>query len=272
MREQPPPEEPVVEPEAPAEDAETPPDTTAADAEPEPEDGAQAAESGPSVSVEPYAGIGIATRSVRMPAPAGVLRVAPGVTPAAEVGLRVVAWPSADFGLVVNVVYQSALGFSVIERPPLALPKEVGARSERVALEVAPRWRFAGGKLNLAIPVGATVRTLWAEVHLSQTPSFSLVGPHVRAELRLSLSDVLSLRVAPELHYIMMVDDDLVNAGVSSQGVALGGDGSIEAQISQTWSFGINYRESHALLSAARGSVSFQDVERYLTLRAVGSF
>lgn len=267
-----PPEEPVAEPEPPSEDAETPAAATEADSAPEPESGAQAVESGPSVSIEPYVGIGISTRSISMPASAGVLKVAPGVTPAAEVGLRVVAWPGADFGFFVNLVYQSALGFSVTERPPLALAKEVGARSERVALEVAPRWRFAGGKLDLAIPVGATVRTLWAEVHMSTTPSFSLVGPHVRAELRLRVSELLSLRLAPELHYIMMVDDDLVNAGISSQGVALGGDAGVDAQISQAWSFGINYRESHALLSASRGSVSFADVERYLTLRAVGSF
>jgi hypothetical protein len=141
-----------------------------------------------------------------------------------------------------------------------------------VALDFAPRWRWANGQVELGIPIGATVRTLWAEVHMSQTPSFSLVGPHVRAELRVQLSELLSLRLAPELQYIMMVDDDLKTAGLSSQGVALGGDATVEAQISQVWSFRINYRESHALLSAARGSVSFQDVERYLTLRVVGSF
>ena len=86
------------------------------------------------------------------------------------------------------------------------------------------------------------------------------------------VTDRLSLRVAPELHYIMMVDADLVNAGLSGQGVALGGDAGVDAQISRVWTFGINYRQSHALLSATRGSVSFQDVERYLTVRAVGSF
>ena len=270
VREEPPPEEPAAEPESPLEGAEVTASESEAAAAPEPEAGAQ--EDGPSVSIEPFAGFGISTRSVRMPAMTGALEVAPGVTPAFEVGLRVQAWPHADFSFFANLVYQSALGFSVTERPPLALPKEVGARSERVALEVAPRWRFANGQLELGIPVGATVRTLWAEVHMSQTPSFSLVGPHVRGELRLRFSESISLRLAPELHYILMVDDDVKNAGVSASGVALGGDASVEAQVSQIWSFRIQYRESHALLSATRGSVSFQDVERYLTLRAVGSF
>jgi hypothetical protein len=264
-------EQPVAEPEAPLEAEETPGASTESEEAPAP---AEEAETGPSVSIQPFVGLGIATRSVRMPAMTGTgaLKIAPGVTPAFEIGLRVAAWPRADFSFFVNLVYQSALGFSVTERPPIALPKEVGARSERVALEFAPRWRFANGQLELGIPLGATVRTLWAEVHMSQTPSFSLVGPHARAELLLRVSELLSLRVAPELQYIMMVDDDLKTAGVSSQGVALGGDATLEAQISQVWSVRINYRESHALLGATRGSVSFEDVERYLTLRVVGSF
>jgi hypothetical protein len=242
------------------------------EAAPPPENAAQEGESGPSIRIEPYAGFGISTRSVRMPSKSGVLEVAPGVTPAAEVGLRVQLRPAADFSFFAHLIYQSALGFSVTEHPPLALEKEVRARSERVSLEIAPRWRIGGGKFELAIPVGATVRTLWAEVHTSQTPSYSLVGPHARVELRLAVSDMLSLRFGPDLQYIMMVDKDLITAGVSSQGIALGGDASVEAQVSEFWSFRVTYRESHALLAAARGTVSFQDVERYLTLRAVGSF
>lgn len=265
-------EEPAAESESPSEDAESSTDAAEEAPQSEPEEGAQAADDGPSVSIEPFAGFGIHTRSVRMPWMTGALEVAPGVTPAFEVGLRVHARPRAEFSYFVNLVYQSALGFSVTERPPIALPKEVGARSERVALEFAPRWRFSNGQIELGIPVGATVRTLWAEVHMSQTPSFSLVGPHARAEVQLRFNDAISLRIAPELQYIMMVDNDVKNAGVSSSGVALGGDASVEAQFSQVWSLRINYRESHALLSATRGSVSFSDVERYLTLRAVGSF
>lgn len=265
-------EEEAAEPEAAESSTESTDTQDEPSAAPAPESASEEGERGPSVRIEPYAGFGIATRSVRMPSTDGVLKVAPGVTPAAEVGLKVVVWPAADFSFFVNLIYQSALGFTVTERPPLSIEKEVRARSERVALEVAPRWRVAGGKLELAVPVGATVRTLWAEVHTSKTPSFSLVGPHARVELRVALSDMLSLRLAPELQYIMMVDRDLLTAGTTSQGMALGGDASLEAQLSEAWSIRIAYRESHASLGAARGSVTFQDVERYLTLRVVGSF
>jgi hypothetical protein len=269
---EPEPEPAADEPETPAADAESPASEDEADAPADAETAADEAESGPSIVIEPYAGIGLATRSVRTPIRTGIRRMTGGATPAAEVGLRVVAWPSAQLSLFMNLVYQSALGFTVTERAPTSLERKLGARSERVALEVGPRWRFAGGKLDVTIPVGATVRTLWAEVHIASTPSYSLVGPHARLELRLGLSDMLSLRLAPELHYIMMIDKELAETGVSSSGFALGGDASIDARLSQTWTLGVNYRESHAMLSALRGSVSFLDVERYVTLRAVGSF
>lgn len=254
-------------------DAEAPAAGEGADAEPAPENASEAA-SGPSVVIDAYAGFGIATRSLHMPATMmkGVLSIAPGVTPAAEVGLRVTSHPNAPFSYYVHLVYQSALGFSVTEHPPLALPKEVRARSERVALEFAPRWHLASSNLDIAIPLGATVRTLWAEVHTSQTPSFSLVGPHVRFEAVLSVTDMLSLRLSPELHYIIMIDQDLLNAGVGSSGPAIGGDVGADVRLSQMWSLGLNYRESHALLPASRGDIAFRDVERYLTLRATGSF
>jgi hypothetical protein len=245
-----------------------------ADAEAAPQSAAEAdsGANGPSVVIDAYAGFGIATRSVHMPSTMGALNLAPGVAPAAEVGLRVTSHPNAPLSFYVHLIYQSALGFSVTEHPPLALPKEVRARSERVALEIAPRWHFVSSKLDLAIPLGATIRTLWAEVHTSETPSFSLVGPHVRVEAAFSLGDRVSLKLSPELHYIIMVDQDLKTAGVGSSGPALGGDASVDARLSETWSTGINYRESHAILAPARGSVTFRDVERYLTLRVVGSF
>jgi hypothetical protein len=63
----------------------------------------------------------------------------------------------------------------------------------------------------------------------------------------------------------------LRQAGVSSLGVALGGDAGLDLRLSQVWEVAINYRESHAVLSSTRGA-SFLDVERYLTLRVIGSF
>lgn len=238
------------------------------EAAPEPQ---QAEPSGPSVLIQPYAGAGITTRSVRMPdATGGELRVMPGVAPAAEVGLRVVAWPSADFSLVVALAYQSALFYAITEHPPLALDKEVRARSERVALDLAPTWLL--GPIRVGVPFGVTIRTLWPEVHTSQTPGYSLVGPHVALDLSFPLAETITLRLRPELHYIMLIDQQLRGVGVSSEGVALGGDAGVDVRLSQAWAIGVNYRESHALISTNRPDITFHDAERYVTVRATGSF
>lgn len=233
-------------------------------AEAEPED------AGPAVSIQPSLGFGIATRQLRVPTDVGLTEVAPSVVPAAEVGLRVVTWPQSNFSLAFNLVYQSAVGFTVTEPAPLALDKQVRARSERVAVDVAPHWRR--GSMDFGVAVGGTMRTLWPEVHTSQTPGYSLVGPHVRLELNVGLGPMLYLRVSPEAQFIILIDQSLRDAGVSASGVALGGDMGIEARLSSAWSLGVNYHEAHALLGVSRPDLSFADVERYVTLRGAGSF
>jgi hypothetical protein len=242
--------------------AEDAPAADSAEAEPK--------EAGPAVAIQPYLGFGISTRQLRVPTDIGLTEVAPSVVPAAEVGLRVVTWPQDNFSLVFNLVYQSAVGFTVTEPSPLALDKQVRARSERVAVDVAPHWRR--GSMDFGVAVGGTMRTLWPEVHTSQTPGYSLVGPHVRLELNVGLGSMLYLRVSPEAQFIILIDQSLRDAGVSASGVALGGDMGIDARLSSAWSLGVNYHEAHALLGVSRPDLSFADVERYVTLRGAGSF
>ena len=228
-------------------------------------------DSGPSVVIEPFAGVGMTMRSFKRPLPmmAGVQTLRASALPAVEAGLRVTAWPKASFALSVNLIYQSAVGYSVAESPPFALQNHVRARSERVALELVPSW--AMGAARLAIGVGATVRTLWPEVHTLQTPGYSLVGPHGRIELSLRLGSAVSVRLSPEVHWISRIDDLLLATGVNPQGFAWGGELGIHAVLSSAWGIGLNYRESHAFASTTR-SMTFTDVERYLTLRVVGTF
>lgn len=224
---------------------------------------------GPSIAIAPFAGAGIATRSYQRPVSFGTQRLDAAAVPGVEVGLQVTAWPSADFSLVFSLVYQSALWFTVTERPLFALPNQVSARSERIALDLAPSWRF--GVFRLTIPVGVTVRSLWPEVHTLMTAGYSLIGPHARLDLALQISSALRLRIAPELHWITGIDEALVDSGVSSQGIALGGEASVDLQLSSVWGLGIHYRESHAVIGTTRDS-QFTDIERYLTLRLTGTF
>lgn len=227
------------------------------------------ADDGPSVAITPFAGAGFTTRSYRRPVPFGAQSLDASAVPALEAGLGVTVWPARDFSLVFSLIYQTAIGFTVTERPALALENKVAARSERVALDVAPRWRF--GAIRLAIPIGATLRTLWPEIHHSLTPGYSLLGPHARVDLSATIARILTVHITPEVHWITQIDELLLKTGVNSQGVALGGDVAVLLQLSSVWGVGVNYRESHALITTTRG-FTFTDVERYMTLRLSGTF
>lgn len=226
-------------------------------------------DSGPSVLIRPYAGIGIAMRSFQRPIDGGVQKLNASAVPGVEVGLRVVAWPAASFSLGFHLSYQTALGFTVTESPSFAMKNHVHARSEHAALDIAPTWR--AGALRLGVPLGVSIRTLWPEAHMLQTPGYSLIGPHARIELGIQAGDRLSIRIAPELQWITMIDEALRETGVNAQGVALGGEAQVDFALADHWQVGLSYRESHALIGSASGK-TFQDVERYLTLRGTGSF
>ena len=164
---------------------------------------------------------------------------------------------------------KTALGFTITESPPFALANHVRARSERVALDLAPTWHF--GSVNIGVAVGASARVLWPEAHLLMTPGYSLIGPHARLELSARLSERLSFRVAPEAQWIVLIDQDLKATGVSSQGLAVGAEAALNITVSEHIQLGVSFRESHALIATNRNT-QFQDVERYLTLRGTGSF
>ena len=257
---------------APAEaPAEAPADAPAADG-PEAAPAAEAGPAtpvGPSVRIRAYAGFGIGTRGFSRPTALGEQSLSSQVLPAAEVGLDVIAWPEDDFALAFQLRYQTLLWFVVTEKPPFALPNEVDARSERVELSITPSWKL--GPVRLDVPLGATIRTFWPNVHALMTPGYSLIGPHARLMLAARIAGPISVRLGPELQWIMLIDDSLTSTGVNSQGVAIGGEAAVELALSDTWALGLTYRESHALVGSTR-SVSFEDIERFLTARITGSF
>ena len=243
-----------------------------AEAAPAPAAASAAAPVGPAVVIRPYLGGGIATRSFRRPGtPSGVQTLTPSAVPAAEVGLDVIAWPKESFSLAFALHYRSAIGFRVEEPPPFALPNEVKARSEEIELSVAPGWSLDGDAVRLSVPLGAIIRTLWPSVHTLMTPGYSLLGPFARVELSARISGPVVLRLGPEVQWIMLIDRALRDTGVNSQGLAIGGEAALLLDLGETWMVGLAYRESHALASTNRG-VTFEDIERYWTLRVSGAF
>lgn len=239
---------------------------------PAPAAASDAAPVGPRVVIRPYIGGGITTRSFQRPGvPRGVQNLTASAVPAAEVGLDVIAWPQESFSLAFALHYRTALGLKVQESPPFALPNETKARSEEIELSVAPGWAIGGDAVRLSVPLGAIIRTLWPNVHTLLTPGYSLIGPFARVELSARISGPVVLRLGPEVQWIMLIDRALRDTGVNSQGLALGVEAALLVELGDTWMVGVAYRESHALASTDRG-VTFEDVERYWTLRVSGAF
>jgi hypothetical protein len=108
------------------------------------------------------------------------------------------------------------------------------------------------------------------EVHHLLTPSYSLAGPYLRPLLRIAFGDSgVALRLGPELIVVTHVGEDLRDEGVSGSALGLGGEARLEIEIEEHLGLHISYREAHALLEASRGEAG--DIERYVTLRFVGS-
>jgi hypothetical protein len=223
--------------------------------------------------VQPFAGFGFGTRSFERPTLLGGQRLPTAYFPVADVGLGVTFLPNARFSLAVLLRYQTSIGMHITERPPFALRNELGARSERAELSVAPTFKVGDSEQSLAFsfPVGLQVRTLWPDVHESMTPGYSLIGPHVRAELLATITPQLKLRIGPELQWIVAIDRSIRQDGVADQGTAIGGEAALQLQLGSWFGLDLCYRESHAFASSNNAGPIFKDIERFVTARFIGT-
>jgi hypothetical protein len=233
---------------------------------------APAAASGPDLLATPFAGLGMGTRSFRRPTMQGGQQMSDQPLFAADVGIAFHAWPKDAFSWLFLWRYQTSINFQVKETPPFALPNYVNVRSDRVELSAAPTFRFgdAATAPRLAIPIGMELRTFWPDVHNLMTPRYIFFGPHVRAELQLNFTEALSLRIAPELQWIVYFSKELTNNGVKSMGLAVGGEVSLRLALGAVFGLDLSYRQSNAMANSAYGQ-TFRDLERYLTLRLLGT-
>jgi hypothetical protein len=218
-------------------------------------------------------GLGMGTRGLQRPTLTGVQRLSDAAFVAAEVALRVRAWPEESFALEALIHYQTSIGWRVDGVPAFALPNPVETRAERAEVSLAPVFRLgdSAGALQLAFPIGVSVRTFWPTVHDTIAPGYSLIGPMLRAELTVPLGQLLRVRVGPELMWIVAIDKAIRVDGVASQGGALGGTLTLEAPITGHLALEFCYRESHAFAPNAASGRSFKDVERFATARLAGS-
>jgi len=269
------------EDEATAAEADTAPDEDETEAEDEAE-GAGEASGQAEVVEEPQAptrtlraraffGGGFGTRSLRRPLPGGAQRLPEVYFAAADLGVGVRIWPEDAFALDVLIRYQTSLGLVIEERPLFALVNKVDVRSEHAEVSVAPRFQFGSSPsgTRFGIPIGISMRNFWPVDHQLLTPRYTLVGPHVRAELDVALGEVVRVRLGPEIQLFAIVGSDLLDLGVSSPGIALGGEIGVQFRFAEHFAFDLEYRQSWARASSSV-EPSFLDTERFLTARLAG--
>ena len=214
-----------------------------------------------SLHVDFSAGLGLGGRAIERPTLEGSQRIGPGYFPAADISVRAQAWPNQPIGLGFWLRYQTTLVDTAWEHPPRAPDNELRVRCHHVELAAQPWLRPAADSgWSLGIGFGYSMRVFWPDVHNLQTPRQFITGPFLRPELLLSGLGPISLRLGPELFYILTRDASLRAAIGDQPMIALGGQLSIIADVSESFALELMYRESHVLLAPR-----FRDVERFAT-------
>jgi hypothetical protein len=221
------------------------------------------------LSLHVAAGLGVGTLAFTVPTAQGTQRLPDAPFAAADVAVRLHISPEAALSLETLLAYQSSLGFKVQFDPLFALPEEIAARAERMELSVAPVFRLGAAESGwaLAFPVGFAFRAFLPEVHEYPVDKYLVGGPQLRAELWLQLGELVRMRIGPELQWIALVDGVMSEHGACCQGVAIGGQGALEASVGPHFRVAFAYREAHGYVPL---DWRFKDVERFLTARLAG--
>jgi hypothetical protein len=257
-------------PPPPADDTrdEAPADPALGDVEPERFSEAGAVE--PPVRLRVHAGLGLGMRAAEWPRDGERQRVELGAFAAYDLGLGLAFALTDSLALVPTLAYQSALAYQKVQEPRVGAPAdEAFVRAHRFAAVLGLALRLGGpGSLTITPALGFGVRNLRPEVHHLSTPAYSLSGPLVQLGVRLPLGERLALQLVPEAQWLL-VGEGLRERGVEGSGVGLGGEATFGFELYSALMLELAYRQAHALLSGANASAS--DVERFFTLRAVGT-
>jgi hypothetical protein len=216
------------------------------------------------------AGLGVGSLSYTKPTGAGVQFLPESRFAAAEVLMRLHAWPTQALSLEAQLAYQTSLGYELELRPLFALPERVPVRAQRVELAAGPRFAFSSSKRGLALvaPLGVLLRSFFPEVHQYTVRAHNLGSVFVRPELIVPVGELITLRVGPEAHWLLLIEPSLEREGASGSGYALGLHGVVQAAVGETYSVALAYRELHSVIPAA---ARFEDTERFLTARFGGA-
>lgn len=212
------------------------------------------------------AGIGVGTLSFSRPAEGGnqVLPTSPFA--AANVDARVHLWPNENLSFELLAAYQTSLGWVVEMDPQFALPEKVNVRAQRMELSVAPVVRWTDS-VSLALPVGLGFQLFTPKAHQYNLDPFAIGSALVRAEAIIKLTDTLTVRGGPELHWLGFFNKALEGEGTCCSGGAIGVQAAVQATLTETFSLALAFREVRSVVPVA---ARFTSTERMATARIVG--
>ncbi len=211
-------------------------------------------------------GFGVGTLAFRRPASGGEQRLA--TSPYAAMDIDVRGWLGMQNGLSWGLLarYQTSLGWALEHDNLFGLPETINTRTQALELSVAPTLRL-GEKLHVALPIGAALRWFMPETHYYPLEPYTLGSVLLRVEAIVALTDSVTLRLGPEGHWILFVNQALEREGACCSGGAVGAQASLQARLGDTFSLAVDYRESRALIPVA---ARFSAVERVVSARMVG--
>ena len=223
---------------------------------------------GTAVHIGLAAGVGFGMRSFDVPTELGIVRLSTDPFPAALLRLVVDVEPEAQGRLAVGgeLRYLTSVGLRSTDRRTDGTERNTSSRSQRLDAEIHGRYRLADpiDAVSIGAGIGWGIRSFSSEAPVT-LPDYALGGPRLRAIVLLPLADRIQIELAPEIVWLVSIDDSLTNEGVASTAFAVGAEARIRVALFGPFLAEASYRESHALLSNPRGDSG--DIERWATLQ-----
>lgn len=215
--------------------------------------------------------LGAGHRDVDLPEDGVVNHIHPGLFPAAGLGFELDHAASRAITVGLLVRYQSSVGHGILELHTDGSQHPQDFRSHRLELALAPTFALDASRTwALSASAGYGFSNLRPEAHHLETPAYTLAGPHLRAALQVAPWDGrLWLMIGPEIQWIVHVGQDLVDRGMTEQGLGIGGEAAIEVKLGRRFRLGASYREMRSWLDSLQAQ-RFQDVSRFVTARLSG--
>jgi hypothetical protein len=209
---------------------------------------------------------GVGSREVLVPGRGGGRGLGTTLAPALDVGLGLEVDLSRQWLLRLGANYRTIFGMTVSEALANGATQQSTLSSHSLTAGASLGYLTEGlGSLGIHLMLGWGYRSLGSAAEAG-LPNTSVSGPVIRPELDIAIGEGLAtLRIAPELMVIVSQKAEVaINvAGLSSPGIAYGGEVSFDFHLGRVVGLGVMFRESRGVTSSSWG-YSATENERYI--------